>query len=273
MQLWTNTRTLSKPIGKWMVPSSQLYRKWPAYYEFSTSCITDTKWTPTDTSTTAHIYMTDGMITIEEVDCSGVVGNVQIQQDGTFQMSLDFLEDWESSLLQNVNTLHPIHEIFAAIGEKVFIIATDESSGDTLMSFGWKISDHKGTMLVQHAGPAFGQASSFWSEAYRILSVILFLHYTKEYVQYKEQVGFKLYLDNESVITWIKTQQQYPYDYSFNTLTPVWDIIAHIVAVLCRSDISGEFEHVKGHQDKERKYEDLPIPAQMNVDVSILAVA
>eukprot|EP00957_Ditylum_brightwellii_P058213 4414464-Ditylum_brightwellii.AAC.1 len=117
-------------------------------------------------------------------------------------------------------------------------------------------------MLVQHAGPAFGQASSFWSKAYGILSVILLLHCAKEYAQYKEQAGFKLYLDNESVVTRIKTQQQYPYDYSFNTLTPGWDIIAQIVAVLCGSDISGEFEHVKGHQDKDRKYEELLLPAQ-----------
>eukprot|EP00957_Ditylum_brightwellii_P114681 8745352-Ditylum_brightwellii.AAC.1 len=89
------------------------------------------------------------------------------------------------------------------------------------MSFGWKMSDREGKTLLQHAGPAFGQASSFRSEAYEILSVILLLHYAKEYVQYKEQVGFKLYLDNESVITWIKTQQQYP------LLLPLIGILLH----------------------------------------------
>eukprot|EP00957_Ditylum_brightwellii_P155940 11870099-Ditylum_brightwellii.AAC.1 len=87
------------------------------------------------------------------------------------------------------------------MGEEAFIIATDGSSEDTLMSFGWKMSDHKGKALVQHAGPAFGQSSSFWTEAYGISSVILFLHYAKEHFQYKDQVGFKLYLDNASVIT------------------------------------------------------------------------
>eukprot|EP00957_Ditylum_brightwellii_P206191 15347242-Ditylum_brightwellii.AAC.1 len=104
-------------------------------------------------------------------------------------------------------------------------------------------------------------------------NIYTILHYAKEYIQYKEQVGFKLYLDNESVMRQIKKQQQYPYAYSFNTFTPGWDIIAQIVAVLCRSDIGREFEHVKGHQDKEKKYEDLPLPAQMNVVVDILVVA
>eukprot|EP00957_Ditylum_brightwellii_P073859 5611907-Ditylum_brightwellii.AAC.1 len=175
------------------------------------------------------------MAAIEAVDCSGVVGDAQVQQDGTFQTYLDFLDDWESSLLQNVDMLYPIHEIFDTLDEEAFIIATDGSSG----------------------GLAFGQASSFQSEAYGILSVLLFLHYANKYVQYKEQVGFKLYLDNESIIAWIKKQQQYPYNYSFNALTPDWDVIAQIVAARCRSDIRGEFEHVKGHQDKEKKYEDL----------------
>eukprot|EP00957_Ditylum_brightwellii_P062016 4706709-Ditylum_brightwellii.AAC.1 len=136
MKLWTKTRTLPKPIGRWMVQSSQLYHVWPAYYEFSNGCLyvkqcdiyvqynpdkeniyffvngKDSKWTLTDTSAPAHIHTTYGMATIEEVDCSGVVGNVQVQKDGTCQMYLDFLEDLESSLLQNVNTLHPIHKIF-----------------------------------------------------------------------------------------------------------------------------------------------------------------
>eukprot|EP00957_Ditylum_brightwellii_P135058 10297353-Ditylum_brightwellii.AAC.1 len=129
-------------------------------------------WTLTDISVPAHIHTTDGMVTIEEVDCSGVVGNIQ---------------DWESSLLQNTNTEHPIHKIFDTISAEDFIIAADGSSGDTLMSFGWKISDHKGETLVQHVGPAFGQASSFRSEAYGILPVMLFLHYAKEYAQYNEQ--------------------------------------------------------------------------------------
>eukprot|EP00957_Ditylum_brightwellii_P206667 15349422-Ditylum_brightwellii.AAC.1 len=220
MKLWAKSRTLLKPIGGWMVPSSQLYCEWSAYYEFSNSCLyvkqcdryiqynpdkenihlfvngKDSKRTLTDTSAPAHICRTDGMVTIGEVDCSGEVGDDQVQQDGTFQMYLDIPEDWESSLLQNVHTLQPLCKIFDTMGEEAFITSTDDSSGYTLMSFGWKISDSEGKMLVQHAGPAFGQASSFWSEVYGILSVALFLHYTKEYVQYKEQVSFMLYLDN-----------------------------------------------------------------------------
>eukprot|EP00957_Ditylum_brightwellii_P143634 10943510-Ditylum_brightwellii.AAC.1 len=62
-------------------------------------------------------------------------------------MYLEFLEDWESSLLQNINTLHLVTEIFDIMGEKAFIIATDGSSGDMSMSFGQEISDCKGKTL------------------------------------------------------------------------------------------------------------------------------
>eukprot|EP00957_Ditylum_brightwellii_P118231 9017371-Ditylum_brightwellii.AAC.1 len=112
MKLWTKTRTFPKPIGRWMVPSNQVYCVWLAYYEFSDDCFyakqsnryvqynpdkeniylfvngKDSNWTLTDTSASGHIHTTDGMV----------------QQDSTFQMHLDFLEDWESSLLQNLNT-------------------------------------------------------------------------------------------------------------------------------------------------------------------------
>eukprot|EP00957_Ditylum_brightwellii_P055834 4230203-Ditylum_brightwellii.AAC.1 len=101
MKLQTKARMLPKPIGRWMVPSCQLYCVWPTYCEFSDSCLyvkqcdryvqyssdkenihlfvndKDSKWIPTDTSVPAHIHTTDDMTTIEEVDCSGVVGNVQ----------------------------------------------------------------------------------------------------------------------------------------------------------------------------------------------------
>eukprot|EP00957_Ditylum_brightwellii_P155098 11806384-Ditylum_brightwellii.AAC.1 len=58
------------------------------------------------------------------------------------------------------------------LGKSNIIISTDGSSVTDAMSFGWKICTQQNKMLVQHSGPAFGQTSSFRSEAYRILSVL-----------------------------------------------------------------------------------------------------
>eukprot|EP00957_Ditylum_brightwellii_P077786 5911155-Ditylum_brightwellii.AAC.1 len=68
------------------------------------------------------------------------------------------------------------------------------------------------------------------------------------------------------VIKQIHKQQSYEYDYSFHTLDPDWDIIAQICSVLQSSSIEDEFIHVKGHQDDETPYEQLDLPARMNID-------
>eukprot|EP00957_Ditylum_brightwellii_P190894 14535229-Ditylum_brightwellii.AAC.1 len=55
-----------------------------------------------------------------------------------------------------------------------FLVVTDGSDGDTDMSFGWKICTTNGDPIVQNAGPAFGQASSFLAEGYGVLSALSF---------------------------------------------------------------------------------------------------
>eukprot|EP00957_Ditylum_brightwellii_P069741 5296209-Ditylum_brightwellii.AAC.1 len=153
-----------------------------------------------------------------------------------------------------------------------FLIATDGLSGSDSMSFGWKFYTMQGHTLIQHAGPVFGQTSLFQSEAYGILSVLLFLYYANEYVQNNTCLSFWIYLNNASVITIIQQQKDYPYNYPFNILASDWGIIAQIVALLNESKFNDEFEHVKGHQDKDKPYKELPLQAQLNVDMDILAV-
>ena len=53
----------------------------------------------------------------------------------------------------------------------------------------------------------------------------------------------------------------------------LWDVIVQIVVVIHEHNFKDYFEHVKCHQDKDTKYEDLQLLAELNVDVNILAVA
>eukprot|EP00957_Ditylum_brightwellii_P063059 4785959-Ditylum_brightwellii.AAC.1 len=71
MKLWFKTRALLKPIGRYV----QYNPDKENIYLFVNG--KDNKWTLTDTSAPAHIHTTDGMVTVEEVDCSGVMGNAQ----------------------------------------------------------------------------------------------------------------------------------------------------------------------------------------------------
>eukprot|EP00957_Ditylum_brightwellii_P133939 10213553-Ditylum_brightwellii.AAC.1 len=81
-----------------------------------------------------------------------------------------------------------------------------------------------------------------------------------------------MYLDNKGVITRIQQQQSHPNNYSFNTLTPDWDVIAQISNILDIGNAIPKIQHIQGHQDKHKKYNDLSLPAKLNVDVDLLGV-
>eukprot|EP00957_Ditylum_brightwellii_P111286 8486532-Ditylum_brightwellii.AAC.1 len=81
-----------------------------------------------------------------------------------------------------------------------------------------------------------------------------------------------MYLDNKGVIKRIKKQQTYSSDYSFNTLTPDWDVIAQISNILDLSNFTSTIQQIQGHQDKHKKYDELSLLAKLNVDADLLAV-
>eukprot|EP00957_Ditylum_brightwellii_P049968 3787669-Ditylum_brightwellii.AAC.1 len=135
------------------------------------------------------------------------------------------------------------------IQQNPFLVATDGSSGMNSMLSGWKITTKTGDLLAIHTGPVFGQSSSFCLEAYGVLLVMCFLFWAAQYTNTTAKLSFKLYLDNESVITRIHQQQSYPYNYLFHTLDPDWDAIAQIVSILNKSNLHTELRHVKDNQD------------------------
>eukprot|EP00957_Ditylum_brightwellii_P094332 7182666-Ditylum_brightwellii.AAC.1 len=63
-----------------------------------------------------------------------------------------------------------------------FVVVTDGLVGELDMSFGWKISTLEGETMAEHAGPAFGQASSFRVKDYGVLSALSFFCWAMEYV-------------------------------------------------------------------------------------------
>eukprot|EP00957_Ditylum_brightwellii_P172399 13124854-Ditylum_brightwellii.AAC.1 len=137
---------------------------------------------------------------------------------------------WESSLLQNVDVQYPIHQMIMELGQSNFIITTDGSPGTDSMSFSWKICTQQGKIL--------------------------------EYGQDDNCLNFRLYLDDESVITRIHQQEDWPYDCPFNTLASGWDIIAQIVAVLNKSDLMKNSTMSKGIKIKTNNI--MNCPCQLN---------
>eukprot|EP00957_Ditylum_brightwellii_P106956 8160203-Ditylum_brightwellii.AAC.1 len=78
-----------------------------------------------------------------------------------------------------------------------FVVVTDGSVGEFDMSFGWKICTLNGENIAEHAGPAFGQASSFRAKGYDALSALSFFRCVMEYTASTKPLKGQLYLDNK----------------------------------------------------------------------------
>eukprot|EP00957_Ditylum_brightwellii_P165836 12625914-Ditylum_brightwellii.AAC.1 len=78
-----------------------------------------------------------------------------------------------------------------------FVVVTNGSVGEIDMSFGWKICTLNRESIAEHAGPAFGQALSFQTEGYGVLSALSFFHCAMEYTESTKPLKGQLYLDNK----------------------------------------------------------------------------
>eukprot|EP00957_Ditylum_brightwellii_P210979 15365623-Ditylum_brightwellii.AAC.1 len=121
------------------------------------------------------------------------------------------------------------------------------------------------------ADPAFSHATSFRSEGYGLLLVTRFLYNLQTYTNITFPCDICIYINNKGIVTHINDQIKYSHDYPSNTLEPDWDSIAQSADHLqnCSSNLT--IERVKGYQDNDSLYDDLELPAQLNVDVDRLA--
>eukprot|EP00957_Ditylum_brightwellii_P092359 7032058-Ditylum_brightwellii.AAC.1 len=87
--------------------------------------------------------------------------------------------------------------------------------------------------LAEHSGPAFGQATSFQSEGYGLLSVSRFLHYGAIYTQTDICYYVKMHINNKGVVTCINGQHSYMHNHLYNTLKPDSDLIPRSAIIRC----------------------------------------
>lgn len=116
----------------------------------------------------------DGTKTWKGHYCYGVQKSIPYPLDGTFQNFVLVLDKWEASLLDNVKCHMDIFTAMKVMEQNEFVVVTNGSVGEFDMSLGWKICTLNGEDIAEHAGPAFGQASSFRAEDYGVLSALSF---------------------------------------------------------------------------------------------------
>ena len=78
--------------------------------------------------------------------------------------------------------------------------------------------------------------------------------------------------DNKGLVTSLAKRGEYSTPYPNATLQPDWDLIEEIYTTYQHLDIAKvRFQWIKGHQDSDTPYDELPIPAQFNVDADRFA--
>ena len=64
---------------------------------------------------------------------------------------------------------------------------------------------------------------------------------------------------------------QWAHYYQSATMDADWDVLQAIITILRGFETPPAIEHVRGHQDDKTAYQDLDLPAQLNVDADELA--
>jgi hypothetical protein len=133
-----------------------------------------------------------------------------------------------------------------------------------ISTFGWAIAVNK-TIIATGKGPAQvhpSMAESFRAEAYGATSACLFLHnLIRKFNIQKENHRWTLYIDSKSLIQRLD---------SFRTKTniPRWNLrpdedICRVAAEIIQK-LPLRIQHIKSHQDKKQKMEELPLEVVLN---------
>eukprot|EP00957_Ditylum_brightwellii_P141195 10757257-Ditylum_brightwellii.AAC.1 len=139
------------------------------------------------------------------------------------------------------------------------------------MMFGWIIVNNNEEILVEHASPAFGQATSFRVEGYSILSVSQFQYRISKYTNQAIMCDINIHIDNEGIVKRLKDQLTYTHDYPLNILEPDWDIVAQEADTLKQYINLITITHVKSHSDDNTLLDKLTMSARFNVATDCLA--
>jgi hypothetical protein len=198
---------LRTPLGRWTVPSHELRRQWPFFY----NPINDTLIHLEDEQYTFHRRMVHDFDKDEEsaiphdqplppeVYPVAVIDRPNawtvpftnlymkpsvpppLPPPESFFDLLPEMEPWETHLLVDVEFLCGEQHVWETLQHKSCIIASDGSAPEEKGSFAWVISDRQGNQLVHCYGPVFGsRITSYRSEGCGILSPVRFLARMKQ---------------------------------------------------------------------------------------------
>ena len=296
-------QTLRQPLGPWVVSPTISRQHWEWYIDHTTHRLIHN----TAEHTTAYPldagnggrqqqHDTGRPETLTEIPSTAIPTTIgldyttrnkpnQIERTSTtitpttFAEYTEQLDPWDRHLLQDNQALD-----YQLITDHIDTVARIQIVSDGGMSngygsFGWAFGiDHE---AILGRGEAQGQRAlmqSFRSEGYGMLAALRFLYHTCKFEHKWPQDKKKIstYCDNIGLVQRIKWHGMRITTTPKNVSAPDFDIeisITKTIDQLAEHNIIILPTHVKGHQDRFRKYHQLSREAQLNVDADGEATA
>jgi hypothetical protein len=190
----------------------------------------------------------------------------------TFTQYCAQTDTWESQLLGSVVLEFSPEEIVEKICLSTFIACSNGSAMTNQASFGWILALPDETRLAHGAGPVDGHdLQSFRAEAQGMLSVVCLLSRLRKWTSSTAILSGILATDNSGLVDRAKAQTLIRYPVPNSTFQSDWDVVESIVVQVITAEMTVTYKHVKGYQDKDIPYAELPFLARLNVDADKLA--
>lgn len=188
-----------------------------------------------------------------------------------FTEHIEVQEPWETDLLEDIS-LDQVDTIRDNLqSNDTLIVVSDGGLNKDLRTFGVAMGTED-TDQLQHRGIAHGNRelhSSYRAEAYGMLcALIILLHIIQFFdMMFETTKRVHLFCDNLSLVTVVEKHRINKMTVGEHTAADA-DVELQILSsikALTKAGVTVSIEHVKGHQDKTKKYEELPRAAQLNV--------
>jgi hypothetical protein len=238
LPFYTTSRQLTQPLGEWTVERRSLRRKWSE----------------------------------EEYRSSGISQEADVTPSIELLGRISQLDEWQQELLQHLQTdLSPI-QLIEWLKSNVAVFAGDGSVQANAASFGWILSNKQGERIARCYGPAPGlRPDSFRAEGYAFISILLFLYLIMDMTDDAVTKRIEIHTDSKSFLQRIAKHRRQKYENPNDTLEPDWDVSSETWTLIHDLPVELHGHWVEGHQDRDTPYEELDLPAQLNVDADRLA--
>jgi hypothetical protein len=152
--------------------------------------------------------------------------------------------------------------------EETLTLVSDGGAKTDMVSFGWVLGNRHGDQYVEGYGIARGTPmASFRAEAYARLSFIRFIIRYTEFLGVEVHAKFQIltYSDAKGMLQREEKLINAGYKSSSWYLASDQDVTAALEDSHRQMPIYIKTEHVKGHQDKDKAFEQLTLPEKFNV--------